>query len=142
MRADDWSVSKLFRKGAAPTMNVRTVGPLSLVPAKDQEKDVDVESFVETYEEPAMSHLKLFALRLALLLSAITVSLYALPFTFRGLGALVNNVQSYKEDSCPQASALSPSKHSSLLDSLEDDFATTEFQSKAIESLGGAVRIP
>lgn len=123
----------------APTF---TTLQTSYVAEKYQEKGVDVESTVKVYREPAMNHLKLFALRLALLFSSIALLLHALPLTFRGLGALVHSPQSHKDDACPQAPALTPAKYSSLLGSLENAFATTEFQSKAIESLGAAVRIP
>ncbi|EGN95017.1 hypothetical protein SERLA73DRAFT_61542 [Serpula lacrymans var. lacrymans S7.3] len=52
-------------------------------------------------------------------------------------------VQSSGEDSlCPQVSAITPSSHGSLLESLDSEFATEEFKLKAYESLGGAVRIP
>ncbi|KAH7926427.1 carboxypeptidase S [Leucogyrophana mollusca] len=43
---------------------------------------------------------------------------------------------------CPQVSAIAPSSHASLVESLDQEYATEEFKLKAYESLGGAVRIP
>ena len=46
------------------------------------------------------------------------------------------------DDVCPQAEALTPAGHEALLESLDEEFGTSEFKLKAYESLGGAVRIP
>ncbi|GBE85034.1 Carboxypeptidase S [Sparassis crispa] len=43
---------------------------------------------------------------------------------------------------CPQTSPISPFGHSALLAALEEEYATTDFQLEAYESLGGAIRIP
>ena len=43
---------------------------------------------------------------------------------------------------CPQVSAITPSSHASLVDSLDEEYGSDEFKLKAYESLGAAVRIP
>ncbi|TFK51921.1 carboxypeptidase S [Heliocybe sulcata] len=43
---------------------------------------------------------------------------------------------------CQQASQITPSKHEELLKDLDELSATRDFQLKAYESLGGAIRIP
>ncbi|KIJ65156.1 hypothetical protein HYDPIDRAFT_39784 [Hydnomerulius pinastri MD-312] len=43
---------------------------------------------------------------------------------------------------CPQVDAIIPTNHAPLLQSLDEEYATTDFKLKAYESLGGAVRIP
>lgn len=44
--------------------------------------------------------------------------------------------------SCPQAEVLVPEKNSALWDSLTATYSTDAFQSRAVEWLGGAVRVP
>jgi Gly-Xaa carboxypeptidase len=46
------------------------------------------------------------------------------------------------DDLCPQVEALTTPGHGTLLESLDEEFGSTEFKLKAYESLGGAVRIP
>ncbi|KAG1864846.1 hypothetical protein F4604DRAFT_1882028 [Suillus subluteus] len=46
------------------------------------------------------------------------------------------------DEMCPQVSAITPSSHAPLVDSLDKEYGTKEFKLKAYESLGGAVRIP
>ncbi|KAG1860316.1 hypothetical protein DFJ58DRAFT_779286 [Suillus subalutaceus] len=46
------------------------------------------------------------------------------------------------DEMCPQVSAITPSSHALLVDSLDKEYGTKEFKLKAYESLGGAVRIP
>ncbi|KAG1786028.1 carboxypeptidase S [Suillus plorans] len=46
------------------------------------------------------------------------------------------------DDMCPQVSAITPSSHTTLIDTLDEEYGTKEFKLKAYESLGGAVRIP
>ncbi|KAF8449399.1 hypothetical protein L210DRAFT_3388880 [Boletus edulis BED1] len=46
------------------------------------------------------------------------------------------------DDLCPQVEGLTPATHEALLQSLDQEFGSTEFKLKAYESLGGAVRIP
>ena len=46
------------------------------------------------------------------------------------------------DDLCPQVEPLTPIGHEALLASLDKEFSSNEFQLKAYESLGGAVRIP
>ena len=106
------------------------------------EKRGDIERAEELYTVPTSAHLQSFILRLLLLAESIFVLTFAVPLTFRGIGALVQSLQSPIHDTCPQASALSPATHAGLLNTLEAAFASKPFQSKAIESLGGAVRIP
>ena len=43
---------------------------------------------------------------------------------------------------CPQAKAVTPIKHSGIWESLLEKSATDEYQTRVIEWLGGAVRIP
>lgn len=47
-----------------------------------------------------------------------------------------------KEELCPQAEPLVPSKHKGLWDSVGSSYDSPEFKDKAVEWLGGAVRIP
>lgn len=46
------------------------------------------------------------------------------------------------DDMCPQVSAITPSSHALLIDTLDEEYGTKEFKLRAYESLGGAVRIP
>jgi hypothetical protein len=46
------------------------------------------------------------------------------------------------DEMCPQVSAIVPSSHAPLIDTLDEVYGTKEFKLKAYESLGGAVRIP
>lgn len=46
------------------------------------------------------------------------------------------------DEICPQVSAITPSSHAPLVDTLDEEYGTKEFKLKAYESLGGAVRIP
>lgn len=46
------------------------------------------------------------------------------------------------DDMCPQVSAITPLSHTTLIDTLDEEYGTKEFKLKAYESLGGAVRIP
>ena len=43
---------------------------------------------------------------------------------------------------CPQADALYPDRHTSLWESLGKDFSQDAFTLRAVEWLGGAVRVP
>ena len=43
---------------------------------------------------------------------------------------------------CPQVSALSPTKHTGLFETLGQTYKTDTFLQRAVELLGGAVRIP
>ncbi|KAG2125028.1 hypothetical protein DEU56DRAFT_825962 [Suillus clintonianus] len=47
-----------------------------------------------------------------------------------------------EDEMCPQVSAIIPSSHASLIDTLDEEYGTEKFKLKAYESLGGAVRIP
>lgn len=46
------------------------------------------------------------------------------------------------DEMCPQVSAIAPSSHAPLIDTLDEIYGTKEFKLTAYESLGGAVRIP
>lgn len=48
----------------------------------------------------------------------------------------------FADEMCPQVSAIAPSSHAPLIDTLDEIYGTKEFKLKAYESLGGAVRIP
>ena len=43
---------------------------------------------------------------------------------------------------CPQADVLYPNRHAKLWESLGKDFSQDAFMSRAVEWLGGAVRVP
>ncbi|PIL24979.1 hypothetical protein GSI_12866 [Ganoderma sinense ZZ0214-1] len=46
------------------------------------------------------------------------------------------------EEQCPQATAVVPTKNAELWNSLGDTYGTDAFRSRAVEWLGGAVRVP
>ncbi|KAG6374707.1 hypothetical protein JVT61DRAFT_4077 [Boletus reticuloceps] len=64
---------------------------------------------------------------------------WPLPSLFRGWGS---ESIARLDDLCPQVEGLTPAKHEALLQSLDQEFGSTEFKLKVYESLGGAVRVP
>lgn len=66
-----------------------------------------------------------------------------------GLGSLLGRVNTLElgflkssDELCPQADPLTPSKDKDLWDDVAEMYGSQSFQSKAVEWLGGAVRVP
>ena len=80
-----------------------------------------------------------------LLRFAALLSLILLVQRFWPLPSLLHGWESERvvdlDDICPQVEAPTP-RYKALLASLDEEFGSNEFQFKAYESLGGAVRIP
>ncbi|KAF8449398.1 hypothetical protein L210DRAFT_2662897 [Boletus edulis BED1] len=79
-------------------------------------------------------------LRFAVLLSLVLLVQYFCPFPI--LLQWESESVAGLDDLCPQVEALTSLRHEALLQSLDQEFGSSEFRLKAYESLGGAVRIP
>ncbi|KAH0836413.1 hypothetical protein J3R83DRAFT_8014 [Lanmaoa asiatica] len=106
----------------------------------DCERGVVDQEFLPKSSQPGTTCYRL--LRFAGLLSlALLVQRFwpVLPSLLHGWGS--ESVVGL-DDLCPQVEALTPPGYEALLGSLDEEFGSSEFQLKAYESLGGAVRIP
>ena len=99
MRADDWRVSKLFRMAAVQPSALKIAAPTTPSVSEEKiayieyhEKRGDIERAEELYTVPTSAHLQSFILRLLLLAESIFVLTFAVPLTFRGIGALVQSL--------------------------------------------------
>jgi Gly-Xaa carboxypeptidase len=84
---------------------------------------------------------KVVASKIALVALAISVSTYFVKRPFgTPIGKALPDVTS--ADLCPQVDELVPEKNGVIWESLQDTYSTSEFKTRAVDWLGGAVRIP
>lgn len=83
---------------------------------------------------------KVVASKIALVALAVYVSTYFVkrPFSSIPTGNLNEDVT----DLCPQVDELVPEKNGAIWGNLQDTYSTEEFKARAVDWLGGAVRIP
>jgi Gly-Xaa carboxypeptidase len=83
---------------------------------------------------------KAVASKIALVALAVYVSTNFVkrPFSSIPTGNLKEDVT----DLCPQVDELVPEKNGAIWENLQDTYSTEEFKARAIDWLGGAVRIP
>lgn len=143
MRADDWNVSKLLRQTAHRTpfaVSTPSYKPFPLYITMLDEKGGDVEWSAEAVRQSKPRRLLPYAFRSLLLLAVVaTFNWAANKSGDSSHGFWFPNATS---ELCPQVPAASPEKYADLLGGVEELFDTREFKLQAIESLGGAVRIP
>lgn len=85
---------------------------------------------------------KAIASKIALVALAVSVSTYFVkrPFSSIPTSNLKEDVTS--ADLCPQVDELVPEKNGAIWGNLQDTYSTEEFKARAVDWLGGAVRIP
>jgi Gly-Xaa carboxypeptidase len=81
---------------------------------------------------------KAIASKITLVALAILVSTY---FVKRPLSIPIGALKD-DADLCPQVDELVPEKNRVIWESLQDTYSTEEFKARAVDWLGGAVRIP
>ncbi|CAL1714699.1 unnamed protein product [Somion occarium] len=79
---------------------------------------------------------------LALALVCTCSALWSLDLPELLHGGLSESEDVSAADLCPQPSALAPSKHAAFWETLNETYATDDFASRAVEWLGGAIRVP
>ncbi|KAG1751297.1 uncharacterized protein EDB91DRAFT_598921 [Suillus paluster] len=82
---------------------------------------------------------KVIAFKIALAVFAISASTY---FVKRPFGDIPVSKLEDGSELCPQADALVPEKNGGVWESLGHTYSTEEFKARAVDWLGGAVRIP
>ena len=153
MRPDDRVVHRLYRlldrQPSAQTSPAMQKEPpvtareeklrLSQDVHRIQEAAYDAEGAYTTKQRSSRTYFSLAVL------SALGLSLFYLfarsPH-FSPCGASVAFPVEDVDGVCPQADAITPQLHSSLLNALEAEYSTKVFKLKAYESLGGAIRVP
>ena len=147
MRSADRQLCALFRRIAASTSQV-TLADSNVSPCDDfavSTDKVDCErGDLDRDFLPRSSRSTITCYRLLKL--AGLLSLVLLVQRFWHLPSLLHGWERERvvglDDLCPQVEPLTPVGHEALLASLDKEFISNEFQLKAYESLGGAVRIP
>lgn len=143
MRADDYGVSKLMRQAiavAAPVFRPESKG-YSADFEKHDVNSADVEAAFNARATRQSRRLTTSTIRVLLVLAAVAVSLSSFSWT-TNLGRNSRLFHDTRNEVCPQAPALEPKEHAGLLQEIEGLFDTNAFKANAIESLGGAVKIP
>ncbi|OAX43947.1 carboxypeptidase S [Rhizopogon vinicolor AM-OR11-026] len=80
--------------------------------------------------------------KIALVALAISVSAYFVKRPFGVTVPIGRALEDTSADLCPQVDELIPEKNGVIWESLQDTYSTEEFEARAVDWLGGAVRIP